>query len=323
MQPRNHQSRERVGRRRWAAVLAILFAGLALAEPAYAWGPATHVSIASDVLRQLALLPGALAAILGRCALQYVFGTIAADVVFAKRLSRVRQFCHHWSTGFRLLDDADSDAQRAFAYGYLSHLAADTVAHGKYVPRQIALTDSTINFGHFYWELRADAMADVESHRTLHAVLAHDHDPHHDLMARHLTQTFLPYELNRVVFDRINAMAAGAGSRRTMEIISRCSRYALDRSLLDAYRSECVDRSIAVLRDGPSSALMQEDPNGTGALIRSRLHRRAMRRKRLLGRPVDNYVSEMTRSLEPALTMPAIPAEADAPLSTASACPAC
>ncbi len=302
MNPTAQATHSDVSRSRGLTILLVALTLLLLAEPAYGWGPATHVAIAADVLRQVALLPAALAALLGRYATEYIFGTIAADVVFAKRLSRVKQFCHHWSTGFNLLEDADSDRQRAFAYGYLSHLAADTVAHGKYVPRQIALTDSTVNFGHLYWELRADARADAASHETLHRVLACDHDVHHDLMARHLTQTFLPYEMNRAVFDRLNAVAAGHGSRRTMEIVARCSRHTLDPKLLDAYRSECVDRSLSLLCDGAGSALMREDPNGAGALIRSRLHRRDMRRRRRFGRPVDAYVSEMSRSLEPALT---------------------
>jgi len=43
---------------------------------------------------------------------------------------------------------------RAFAFGYLAHLAADTVAHNYFVPRQLAVTSSTSSLGHSYWESR-------------------------------------------------------------------------------------------------------------------------------------------------------------------------
>ena len=73
------------------------------AAEALAWGPATHVKLASDLLDLSHLLPAAVAGLLARCRRDYIFGNIAADVVLAKRLSRVRQFCHHWATGFAIL----------------------------------------------------------------------------------------------------------------------------------------------------------------------------------------------------------------------------
>src|SRR5262245_12323119 len=142
---------------RWKTLVLAGLEFLGLSEAVFAWGPATHVGISGSALSQISLLPTAIAAILVRNPLSYLYGSIAADVVFAKRWSRVKQFCHHWSTGFRLLDTAEDDRAQAFAYGYLSHLAADTVAHGKYVPHQIATSGTTQNFGHFYWELRADS----------------------------------------------------------------------------------------------------------------------------------------------------------------------
>jgi len=281
-----------------------VFVLLTTADSALAWGPATHVQIATDVLGQLALLPTTLALLLSRHALAYVYGNIAADVVFAKRLSRVKQFCHHWATGFRLLEDADGDEAASFAYGYLSHLAADTVAHGKYVPRQIALTNCTINFGHFYWELRADALAGRQAYRRLGAILGKDHSAHHTAMAGRLTDTFLPYDLNRVLFDRFSQMTVGQGSRRTMEVIARCSRYDLSGDLVDRYRAECVDRALSLLTEGDRCPLLREDPNGSGALIQSRLTRRDLRRLRRRGHPVEGYVKEMARSLDPLVILP-------------------
>ena len=141
----------------------LVAAGVALAmfealggSTAQAWGPATNVQLANEMLSHVALLPSAIAGLLSRYAVDFIFGNIAADVVFAKKKSRKKQICHQWKTGFQLLDEAPSDPSRAFAYGYLAHLAADTVAHNKYIPRQVVLNRTSRNVGHLYWELRAD-----------------------------------------------------------------------------------------------------------------------------------------------------------------------
>ena len=123
--------------KRGLVVIAVLvLVGLGPSR-AFAWGPATHVKLASDLLANAGMLPSALALLLTTRRKDYLFGNIAADVVVAKRLSKIKQICHHWATGFAILEDAKTDQGKAFALGYLSHLAADTVAHGKFLPRQI------------------------------------------------------------------------------------------------------------------------------------------------------------------------------------------
>lgn len=251
---------------------------LGAVDAALAWGPTTHIGLARSVIENLGLLPVGVAALIARHISSYVYGSIAADIVFAKRLSRVKQFCHHWSTGFGVLESAPDEASRAFAMGYISHLAADTVAHGKYVPHQIAISGGNVNLGHLYWELRADAMEQPESWRFLNELRTHDHGHHHALLSRHITSTFLPYGLNRLVFDGINAMTARQTFRRTMNQVGRYSRWPLSPALLQAYRDESVDRILAVLAAGESSSVLREDPNGTSAFMQLRANRRDLRK---------------------------------------------
>ncbi|MCH7807616.1 MAG: zinc dependent phospholipase C family protein [Planctomycetes bacterium] len=266
---------------------------------ALAWGPATHVGIGASVLDGLALLPAALAALLHRRRDAYLYGCIAADIVFAKRLSRVKQFCHHWSTGFKLLDSASDDSGTAFAYGYLSHLAADTIAHGKYVPHQIVVSGTSVNFGHLYWELRADATVSTETAHLLEHVLAQDHTQYHEAMAHHLKDTFLWYNLNRAVFDRMNAMAVHRGFHRTVNAWGRYSRWYLSPELLAGYRAESLDRIFSVLNEGRESAVLWEDPNGTSALMHLCVRRRELRRLKRRGLPVAGRLRETAHSLAP------------------------
>lgn len=277
------------------ALIAIAVCG----EAAFAWGPATHISLAETTLGQLALLPGAMAALLGRHAYSYLYGSIAADVVFAKRWSRVKQFCHHWSTGFRLLDSADDERAQAFAYGYLSHLAADTVAHGKYVPHQITTSGSTRNFGHFYWELRADSAQPETAWHRLQRLLSADHSHHHDVLRAHMTHTLLSYPLNRVLFDGMNALAVRQSFRRTIDTWGRLSRYPLHPELLRGYEYESVDRILSVLSLGPRSPVLREDPNGTAALMSLSVRRAEDRRRKRRGVALDRRIREAAFEFAP------------------------
>lgn len=283
----------------------IIFFGLiaffGLTEVALAWGPATHIGLAESALSQLALLPGAVAAVLGRNAFSYLYGSIAADVVFAKRWSRVKQFCHHWSTGFRLLESAEDERAQAFAYGYLSHLAADTIAHGKFVPHQIATSGTSQNFGHFYWELRADS-AQPQSHwLRLEEVLDFDHTHHHDEMRPHLTDTLLSFPMNRVLFNGMNALAVRQSFRRTIDTWSRLSRWPLRPDLLRGYEYESLDRILSVLSEGPRSPVLREDPNGTAALMALRVRRVEERRHKRRGVALERRLREASHEFAPRL----------------------
>ncbi|HUN81679.1 MAG TPA: zinc dependent phospholipase C family protein, partial [Phycisphaerae bacterium] len=137
-------------RRMWIFAVA-LAAFFAATSQAWAWGPATHVKLAADLLSNLWLLPAGIATIISRHRKHFIYGNVATDTVLAKKMSKVKQICHRWQTGFSLLDEAKTEAGQAFAFGYLAHLSADTIAHNKFLPHQMAVSRSTITFGHLYW----------------------------------------------------------------------------------------------------------------------------------------------------------------------------
>lgn len=292
-----------------AAVLSLLL----LADQTFAWGPATHVALGNSVLSQLALLPAGLAALLGKHAVSYLYGNIAADIVFAKRLSRVKQFCHHWSTGFRLLKSAESDQEKAFAFGYLSHLAADTVAHGKYVPRQIMVSGCSVNFGHFYWELRADGLQPAKVWGLVRGVIEEDHEHHHEVLSEHLKDTLLSFETNRVLFERINAFAVRRSFRASVDIWGKASRFELCPQLMGQYHNECVDRIVSVLSQGERCALLREDPNGTSALMQVKAQRKDVR-----WASKDSLLLSRRRAEAAACWLPSITVAAQEPLAAAA-----
>ncbi len=273
-----------------AAIVLLLFD----TETALAWGPATHVRLACDVLHHLDLLPAGIAAVLSKFAMDFLYGNIAADVVFAKRLSKVKQFCHHWTTGFDLLDQADDEAAQAFAYGYLAHLACDVVAHNKYVPRQVTLTGTTRSFGHFYWELRADADVEPLYWRRLRQTILAPFPAHEAMMARQLDRGVLPFQINRRLFNRVNRLHSERWWCQTVRMWDRVSRWQLSSRMLRRYRREAVDDAVQLLTEGRDSPLLHVDPSGSLALRYTKHSRRYLRRMRRAGLLLPHVVAEMT-----------------------------
>ncbi len=277
----------------WRKVLVLSIVLVAfLSADAWAWGPATHVKLASDLLSQLELLPAGIAALLAARRKNYIFGNVAADVVLAKRLSRVKQFCHHWQTGFAILDDARDDAGRAFALGYLSHLAADTVAHSKFLPRQMTVTRTTMSFGHLYWELRADTTVGPYYWQILRDIMDEVFAEHEASLSARLTDTFLPFSLNWQLFYGMNRLISRRAWMVAMSRWSGRSRWLLSDQLMRDYRIESLERMIDVVSNQRSAAVLHEDPNGNAALAYTRMQRRQLRQMARAGLSAPHIIHE-------------------------------
>jgi len=120
---------------------------------AYAWGPATHVYLANEMLLFAPALPPAVLALLKKYRQDFIYGNLMADTIIAKKYIPTERHPHNWDVTLSLKKSAETDAEYAFTLGYMAHLAADTVAHGDY-------TLGTKNLHHGYLELRADRAMD-------------------------------------------------------------------------------------------------------------------------------------------------------------------
>jgi len=260
----------------WIVAAAVALV-LGCVQEAWAWGPGSHVQFASEILSNLWVLPPAIAALLAKHRRHFIYGNVATDTVLAKKMSRVKQVCHRWDTGFSLLHSAESDAGRAFAYGYLAHLAADTIAHNKFLPRQMAVSRSTVAFGHLYWEVRADAQVAPIHFQTLRRTLQRDYAEPEHLLEAHLRETLLSFRTNRFIFKRMNLLASEAAWRRSVLFWARLSRFGLDADTLASYHQASLGRIVDVLTRGEASSVLNEDPNGNWALAYARAQRKQLR----------------------------------------------
>jgi hypothetical protein len=215
----------------WAVVWLLL-----TPSEAWAWGPGTHVAIGHAVLSSLHLLPPAIRAVLERHRTPFLYGSVAADISFAKKYAPAGRHCHHWHVGEEILASAESEELHAVGLGYLAHLAADTIAHNYYVPRRLLLTSSSQAVGHTYWEHRMDVhLGERFTGEARQIVLFHDHDEADALFDQVLSKTLFSFRTNRRIFRGMVAFQDDERWRQVFAEILRRSRFDLPQELRDRY----------------------------------------------------------------------------------------
>jgi hypothetical protein len=119
----------------------------------FAWGPLTHIYLGNELYSLGAILPAGIYEIIRRYRKDFIYGNLMADIIVGKKYLPDQKNSHNWDFAFDLLKATETKQQKAFVYGYLSHLAADTVAHNSY-------TADKKNIGHTLLELKADCIID-------------------------------------------------------------------------------------------------------------------------------------------------------------------
>jgi hypothetical protein len=248
---------------------------LLMPERLFAFGPATHILLGEHLLGALHLLPPALADLLRRHPLSFLYGNVAADISFAKKYVPAGRHSHYWHVGEEILAGARNDRLRAAGFGYLCHLAADTVAHNYYVPRQLMLTSSTKALGHSYWEHRLDVeLGEGYTGRAREVVMEYDHSEADNLFDTVLSGTIFSFETNRRLF---RGMVRFQDNDRWQNVFGRVlerSRWDLQNADVEGYLSRSFDSMVDYLLRRRASFAAARDPIGDFNLQLSKKVRR-------------------------------------------------
>ncbi len=254
-------------------VLAIML----IPGQAFAWGPGFHLQLGTTVLGSLQQLPAAVAAVIGSHPNDFLYGCIAADITLGKKYTHYLLHCHRWQIGLKLLQEADSDARKACAWGYLSHLAADTVSHGYYVPLNIMRSFPTLILKHAYWEVRFDSFVDPAMWE-LGRRVAMDHFEENDtLLRRVIANTLFSFGTNKKIFNSILLVGRLEKWQQLIQTMHEVSRFQLE----EEEQQELVDMSgeavFSILHDCHGSPWLKADPTGERALQAAETVRRNLR----------------------------------------------
>lgn len=260
-----------------ALILIILITLLlGLPETAAAWGPATHLEIGSAILNNTRHIAPAIASLIEAYPYDFLYGNISADVVVGKNLVTELKHCHNWKVGFKMLRLARGDSQKAFAYGYLSHLAADTVAHNHFIPEMMIRSFSARTLRHIYWEMRFDSLADKRVWQLPKKMVKEIHVDNDSLMDAVIEGTPLSFRTNKTIFSGLMNLQKIDQWHRMLALLSIRSKWAMHKEDKVRYHGASIDAITGLLANPQKAACLKKDPTGRHSLssamfIRKRL----------------------------------------------------
>jgi hypothetical protein len=255
---------------------------LLTAEPAWAWGPATHLEFGLRVLDHVHHLAPYVAGLLSAYPEDYLYGNVGADVTIAKNLARYVNHAHNWQVAFRLLNEARTERQKAFAYGFLTHLSVDIISHNYYVPRKQVASYRHPGRGHAYWELRVEEKlwkegrssdgkdGKVRFDRRVHA----END---ELMSSVIRKTLFNHKLNRRIFDGVMQFMQLRNWRKAFGVIARRSRLELEEEEVEEVLELGLEAALSLLQHHERSPTARIDPTGARSLRIARDVRKRLR----------------------------------------------
>jgi len=266
--------------RPWGFVACVVCALLIVAlvpASAWAWTPGTHVYLGEAVLRAPELLPASVSELVRAFSYDFLYGSIAADTSIAKKYAVTGRNCHAWSVGLEIYDKARDDPLRAFALGYLAHLAADVVAHNYFVPYRLTVTSSTVALGHSYWENRFETHLGERVSRRARELILLDHSRADAHLDRILSPTIFSTPTNRRIFRGMVRAADSDSWQRIFQLMTERSRWDLVDIDVTGYLGRAFDYIIDVLARLDQSEPQGHDPSGARALrMAKRVRREAL-----------------------------------------------
>lgn len=248
------------------ALLLTLILLLFLPDTCLAWGGGTHLMLGLDVLAKLSQLPPSLAVLLAGHQNHFLYGCLAADIIIGKKHTHYLLNCHRWRVGARLLQSAQDDPQRACAWGYLCHLAADVVAHNYFVPYKTIRSFSTVALRHTYWELRFENFVPQEVWQRAREVceVGRNHDD--DLLRRVMAPTLFSFGTSKQIFNSIMLLSRLERWQFLIKTVSIHSRHSLTEEDHKDYFDLTREVVMDLMQHGEDSFCWLADPTGEAAL---------------------------------------------------------
>ncbi len=256
-------------------LLALTF--LLAPSEALAWGAGVHLQLGTHILDNLALLPRTLQVLLAAHPYDFLYGCVSADITLGKKFTHYLRHCHSWRMGRKILRAATTDRQRACAYGYLAHLAADTVAHSYFVPFKMVRTFNTVLLKHAYWEMRYETRVDPEIWTVARAIARKDFQENDALMRSVLSDTLFSFGTNKRLFNSILLLSRLQQWQKMLRSLANTSKWSLDEENAGEYFDLAREATESILIQMEQSPFWQADPTGERALgaakvIRSNLN---------------------------------------------------
>ncbi|MBI5409711.1 MAG: zinc dependent phospholipase C family protein [Nitrospirae bacterium] len=236
-------------------VAVFLLSMLFIPSLAHAWGPLTHAYLGYQVLDMgAALIPVGVYRILKKYKNDFIYGNLSADIIFGRRFQGTEKSCHSWSVAWKLLDAAKTDRQKAFAYGYLAHLCADTVVHN--------LDKSWMPFKHSLLEVKSESIIDKKYRRRLKGLDKVMQKKHDLLLEDMLERVFFSFKTNKRIFKGLLLLSRLPNYAPLSNFIDNRFPYEIPVDDIYKFRQEALLKTLELLNKGKDSSVVKLHPLG-------------------------------------------------------------
>jgi hypothetical protein len=220
---------------------------------AEAWGPITHVYLANQVLDLgIAALPAGIYNLLRKYRKDFLYGNLSADIILGKRFQGVEKNSHSWEIAWKLFELSETDQQRAFAYGYLTHLCADTVAHNLKYP--------LLPFTHPALEIKSDTIIDKRYRKMLKRLDKTMQKRNDIFLEKTLESVFFSFKTNRRIFKGFLILSRLPNYTPVSNFIDRRFPYEIPVQDIYGFQDESLQRMFELLINGRDSKVMKKSP---------------------------------------------------------------
>ncbi len=212
----------------------------------------------------------------------FLYGNIAADVIVGKNLAPSYDLhAHNWKNGFRVLDEAKSERQQAFALGYLAHLASDTIAHNYFVPYKLVESYEAVSLRHLYWEVRFDHLVHQAEPGVAVAwrrIAGKAYATHDELIEATVPTTIFSYRTGKLLFDSGMLVQRLGRWNKMVGLLARRSAYPLDLHEFHEIKGLATAAVASLLVDLAASRATVADPTGLQAIGAANRMRKDLKR---------------------------------------------
>lgn len=263
-------------------IIACITMAIATLMPndALAWGPGVHLALGNSVLTNLGTLPPLIAALLARHSNAFLYGCLSADIFIGKGTKYLQGHSHNWVTGFKLLGSARDPRVLAYAFGYLTHLAADVVAHNYFVPNSLWTMPSGGKLSHVYVEAQADQGFQVERESAVALFSKPNRDTDGTLLYA-MNKKRLPFLLKKQLVKGSLKLAGRKEWGESLRLANRLLPWPQNTQHLDEMYILSENLVFNFLQDPKASPAVSFDPIGSKNLrevremrLRERAHKR-------------------------------------------------
>ncbi len=243
-------------------------------QNAFAWAAGVHMVTGLSALDNISFILPSIASIIGSYPLEYLYGCLAADFFVGKGRGRKGKEPHNWEAGFGLLNNSCDEREAAYAYGFLTHLAADVVAHNLFIPNLISSYPVKKRKGHLYWELKADYSVVPGYLKIAKEVLKADHHECDEMLKNIAGRWKNGFKAKKIIFSQ--SVRLSDYCYQPYDFIF--TKMVVSRQDMREYISIMVDGSRklvnAFLSDPESSPCLLYDPLGRRKLRLAKQERR-------------------------------------------------